>query len=407
MSIVRRGFTLIELLVVITIIGMLMALLIPAVNGARESARRAVCLNNLKQFATAAQKYDARRRELPGYVNLVGKSSDPTNATLGLLGTWAVMLLPELERKDVYETYFAIDPYQMQNSIGTMQPTSPPLPTISVFQCPSDPPDDLSIDPTALSYVANCGIPDSPGALNGPFGPVNAGFGSPITSGSVTISDGLRASNGMFFDHYSPIYTSSATIISSLNHIPDGASNTLMFSENFSPTSRDISNGFQYRVYYPPLNPIDQPNKYNLVNYPPLPSASYIGDIHESVYAFEQTVGFVWDPLVHDHTTPTDPRRINGDKNRKLAAENADPSYSPNDAVYSYYYARPSSAHPGGVNVAMCGGEPFFLRDDIDYWVYEQLMTPDHKHSQASASTNGSYNTPFNAGYILNDNDYK
>jgi hypothetical protein len=55
----------------------------------------------------------------------------------------------------------------------------------------------------------------------------------------------------------------------------------------------------------------------------------------------------------------------------------------------------------------MCGGECFFLRDDIDYWVYEQLMTPDHKHSQASAAPSGSYNTPFNAAYILDENDYK
>ena len=50
----------------------------------------------------------------------------------------------------------------------------------------------------------------------------------------------------------------------------------------------------------------------------------------------------------------------------------------------------------------MCGGETFFLRQDIDYWVYEQLMTPDHKHSQA-----GQANTPLNAAYILDDNDYK
>ena len=72
--------------------------------------------------------------------------------------------------------------------------------------------------------------------------------------------------------------------------------------------------------------------------------------------------------------------------------------------ISSYYYARPSSYHTGGVNVAMCGGEVFFMRDDIDYKVYEQLMTPDGKHSDMPGDANAP--TTFK-GYTLNDSDYK
>jgi len=413
----RCGFTLVELLVVITIIGMLMALLLPAVNSARESARRGVCLNNLKQLVTAAQSYGARHHgELPGYVNVVGRSSDPATppAVPGIMGTWAVALMPDMERTDVYEKFFAIDPFLTAGVAGYQangQPASTALPTISSFICPSDPPDDQTVDPTALSYVANCGIPDDAASYS------SVTIGNSVTaSAAITITDnlvppGARNTNGMFFDHYSPKYngltlTGSSvvpSIVSSFNHIPDGAGSTLMFTENFTPTSKDITNLFVYRVYYPPVSAIPSDTRY-----PQPPASTSATDIQTAVYGFERTVGFVWDPQVADHTTPPDPRRINGDKNRKLAASTATPTpYPPNQETTSYYYTRPSSAHSGGVNVAMCGGECQFLRDDIDYWVYEQLMTPDHKHSEAAAAPGGTYNTPLNAAYILDENDYK
>jgi prepilin-type N-terminal cleavage/methylation domain-containing protein len=396
----RSAFTLVELLVVITIIGMLMALLLPAVTGARESARRALCMNNLKQLVTATQKYGAiHRSELPGYVNVVGKSSDTSNAIPGIMGSWAVALLPEMDRGDVYQNYFAIDP------TTSTQPTSPPLPTISSFICPSDPPDDQSVDPTALSYVANCGIPDDQ-SYNTSTPQITDNFSSPPTQMA-------RATNGVFFDHYSPKYNNLTltgsnivpNMVSSFDHIPDGASNTLMFTENFTPQGKDIANKFQYRVYNPPLSAVQNQDS----NYPEPPKSTSATDIQKAVYDFERTVGFVWDPQVGDqgnNPPPLAPQKINGDKNRKLASSSASPSYPPTGTT-SYYYVRPSSVHSGGVNVAMCGGECFFLRDDVDYWVYEQLMTPDHKHSQEAAATSGTYNHPINAAYILDENDYK
>src|SRR5829696_8657039 len=87
---VRRGFTLIELLVVIAIIGLLIALLLPAVQAAREAARRAQCVNNLKQLALATANYHDVNGMLPG--------ASYARANLGPL----VRLLPHLGQAQVY-----------------------------------------------------------------------------------------------------------------------------------------------------------------------------------------------------------------------------------------------------------------------------------------------------------------
>jgi prepilin-type N-terminal cleavage/methylation domain-containing protein len=71
----RSGFTWVELLVVIVIIGVLVALLLPATECARESGRRAQCMNNQKQIALAMLNYEAKHGCFPGYVNRVGEDA--------------------------------------------------------------------------------------------------------------------------------------------------------------------------------------------------------------------------------------------------------------------------------------------------------------------------------------------
>ena len=97
----RRGFTLVELLVVIAIIGILVSLLLPAVQQIRATARRTECMNNMRQISLAVMNYDASIRRFP--VNEVGPpptSVAPTNQS-GYL-SWLVPILPHLEEDNVH-----------------------------------------------------------------------------------------------------------------------------------------------------------------------------------------------------------------------------------------------------------------------------------------------------------------
>src|SRR5215470_2317231 len=93
----RAAFTLVELLVVIAIIGVLVALLLPAVQMARESARRTQCANHLKQLGLAAQNFNDIRSWLPP----TRVSNDSSDANQNFV-TWAVLLLPYVEQQNFY-----------------------------------------------------------------------------------------------------------------------------------------------------------------------------------------------------------------------------------------------------------------------------------------------------------------
>ena len=106
----RNAFTLIELLVVITIIGMLVALLLPAVQAARESARCLQCANNLKQIGLALHGYHAALGSFPpGNINLGAGlcpgSAEPTTSYSTRSGNWMIAILPYLEQNALYNQY--------------------------------------------------------------------------------------------------------------------------------------------------------------------------------------------------------------------------------------------------------------------------------------------------------------
>jgi prepilin-type N-terminal cleavage/methylation domain-containing protein/prepilin-type processing-associated H-X9-DG protein len=142
----HRAFTLVELLVVISIIGILVALLLPAVQAARETARRAQCTNNLKQIGLALHEYEGTHRTLPpGYVSNFRDDGSDTGPGWG----WAAMFLPQVEQKPLFDSLnFSLPIESPSNLTGR-------LPTIEAYLCPSD-----SVKPTWWAMVRDqSGIP--------------------------------------------------------------------------------------------------------------------------------------------------------------------------------------------------------------------------------------------------------
>ena len=132
----RRAFTLIELAVVIAIIGVLIALLIPAMNAARYAARRAQCINNMKQIGLATLSYQTTQNVFP--------MSATAGEGRGINHSCFAMILPELEQQPLFSAYnFRVENYDAANrtSVGTR---------LSLLLCPESP---LSTDPLASEGV--------------------------------------------------------------------------------------------------------------------------------------------------------------------------------------------------------------------------------------------------------------
>ena len=137
----RRAFTLIELLVVVTIIGLSAALLLPAVQSAREAARRTQCANNLKQIGTALHNYSTAVGVFPpGWVanfaehGLAGVPDTDDLIPPGVDWSWAARLFGFLEQTPLAESDF-LGIYVISHEAATVTST-----TLGVFLCPSSPP---------------------------------------------------------------------------------------------------------------------------------------------------------------------------------------------------------------------------------------------------------------------------
>lgn len=303
----RLAFTLIELLVVIGIIGILLAILLPAVQGVRESARKTKCSSNIRQMAIANLAFEERMGHYPGAFE---KFPNPDPTEFPLLFTWSIMLLNDLEETAAYEQFLlGIEPDIY----------------LDVFICPTDP--TIKKDNAQTSYIANHGV-------------------------HGTCWDDLP-SNGPFLNRaaHPDQYCRARDIV-------DGLDSTIFFSENIQALKYDEFG----------WNAFDDD-----------------GQIDPSLLA--ERSDLKWNPIFQWFAMEDPPfgARINEDKyNEGLE--------TPEEKAIR---ARPSSCHPAGVVVAFGSGRVEFVRENMDYVIYQQLCTP---YGAGSAMPNRSI--------IVTDDDY-
>ena len=136
----QRGFTLVELLVVIAIIGILVALLLPAVQAAREAARRSQCQNNLKQLSLAILNYESSKRELPAGGITEGQCCDTPSAA-----GWSILILPYVEEQSLYDQYDFDEPNEsvIDRDKDGLNNKAVREANPKVFDCPTDEETDI------------------------------------------------------------------------------------------------------------------------------------------------------------------------------------------------------------------------------------------------------------------------
>ncbi|TWU15020.1 Type II secretion system protein G precursor [Novipirellula galeiformis] len=247
---VRRGFTLVELLVVIAIIGVLVGLLLPAVQSAREAARRMQCSNNLKQIGLALHNYADAHKKFPastrGYGGCVGNAVNGEIKNMNGL----VALLPFIEQQSVYEQFnldeaFSVNPGAYQRATGTLvgNPVTNGNAALAslimqAFNCPSD-------NNPAIGRLSG-----------GAYGP-GTGF-----VGAATNYDFIAGVGSEFSTCNSYASTSSTTkrmfggdVNTRMAEVLDGLSNTFMIGETTKSWVNGAASAWSYRGWV--MNGID------------------------------------------------------------------------------------------------------------------------------------------------------
>jgi prepilin-type N-terminal cleavage/methylation domain-containing protein/prepilin-type processing-associated H-X9-DG protein len=329
----RRGFTLIELLVVIAIIAVLIALLLPAVQSAREAARRAQCVNNLKQLALACHNYHQIFNQFPS--NLYLHPCYSTNTYYWNNSSWIVFLLPTMEQQPLYNAInfsFMWGNYKICNwSMGLGEQNSTVRVTvINSLLCPTDPSppvtsvhsDEIIGQPAAgTSYVGSggdfCLACSSPAgvqtfcAAQGYYCRGNQ-LGDPT---NITIPPSASTGDGIFWREDWGV---------SIAQITDGTSNTFLAGEQ--------------------IMAVTMWNEWCEANASVGSTAIPLNYLAPGV-AIQPGIGSV---VVATGATDT-------------------------GTWYHWYSFR--SMHPGGANFAMCDGSVKFIKSSINMPTYQALST--------------------------------
>ena len=347
----RKAFTLIELLVVIAIIGILISLLLPAVQQVREAARRTECLNNIRQIGLAIQNAESATRRLPsGWIELF--ASGTSEPDLDYRYGWASQILPYVEATNLYKRYDLRSYWNATiPSGGTINDIANDASTVlNIFTCPSDSMPDINPnwDPAdcpgyaKMNYAGNAGVMIlNPTVLDYDL--------STAALGSSELSDGfgLFCCNSKIRDR----------------DIVDGRSNTIIFGER---------GGMDFNAS-DPLNPVPRSATPNLLIRIGVPSVnqqfvtpSGPGAIRAGTDGSSQ--------LAMGPFNPDD--ILNTDYSGSLSPED----YRPNAATdldgdgLNAFSLGFSSAHPRGLNVAFADGSATYVDDFIDDQVLRDLL---------------------------------
>lgn len=339
----HSAFTLVELLVVIAIIGILVALLLPAIQSARESARRTQCLNNLKQLGVALQNYVSAEKHLPP--GAVAKTYPPQPSHPETFYRWSALahLLPYLENQSVRDLLDLSLPLYMpaagypiadRNKAGIAK-------ILPEFLCPSDTGQPVKSSWGPTNYVACAGS--------------GAGGGTPFDT------------DGIF-------YVNSAT---SFAQIGDGTSHTAAMSESLlgEDTQLDSLSGFggttpdrnyKFALGFSATPDLTDTRCNATKNY-----NSTLGNGNDPR-------GFAWCSgeyrcALYNHYYA--PNATNFDC---ITSVTVDPSMPPKKLYSAYGWRTARSAHPGGVTLLLADGGVQFTATDIDLRVWQHLSTRDN-----------------------------
>jgi prepilin-type N-terminal cleavage/methylation domain-containing protein/prepilin-type processing-associated H-X9-DG protein len=346
-----RGFTLIELLVVIAIIGVLIALLLPAVQKVREAANRAACANNLKQIGIALHNYENTNGKFP----TGGEGTRPTiygglESWFDTQSTWT-MLLPYIEQDNVYKMFDLNYPYNCILGVHDQYDNQKAAKTeIKTYLCPSNANPYYAPDPFGYGQC------DYMPTVYTDIHPVS-GYRDPATSNTV----GSRVDGALHLGG------------TKASEITDGLSNTLAAAEDVGRTHESIlypnhegmKSGYQEdsrTIHNPPRdgglngshlrahNRWAEPDQGNGVSGPPT-SGTHQAPGNNGLQ-----------PVISNSKEPPGgPLEPN-----PLACPWSTINCGPNDEIFSY--------HPGGALAVFCDGHVAFLRETIRPQIMQRLV---------------------------------
>ncbi len=389
----QSGFTLVELLVVIAIIGILMGLAIPAVNAAREAARRNQCGVNVKNIALAGVLHENAKKQFPGWIQKFGvfaggadpsdpapTAGDPAIAAHVKVGTWAVAMLPFLEAQPTYEQwsedrYPVISPKIATSGQAGQNFHQNAAPNLAIFQCPSNP---VSLsDFGRNSYICNNGAV-----------PIQISS-SPFRG--ITFDDSQSKANGAFNAKYIGTGVSNPVITPAslgpytvgpkvqLDDFKDGQGNTILFSENVQAFPWHRAGLIDGQNAGNPGDPIDLIPDGAVPEILYEPTSRYI---HGMVWHYEDidpsNTAITWNNNNAVPGTVDAFHEING---KGPTVQDDIYVLTMNSVVNTADIARPSSAHTDGVNIGLADGSTRFINAGIDYRVYQAMLTPRGKSS--------------------------